>query len=127
MLARVAAIYAIFVGVSMVGVWSLLFVAHEERAIAATDFSLVFHIVAEGFTAFLLVAGGLHLLRDYAKGRKWFLYGMGLLTYSLLTVGSHHLEAGKWPMVALFAALLAANVFFTLALLRDDEPQGEAR
>lgn len=64
---RIAAIYAILVGVLMIGQWAMFIVTGQVPEFNTEPIRITFHLAGEFTTAALLVAGGLVLLTE----RRW--------------------------------------------------------
>lgn len=107
-----AALYAIFVGVAMIGQW-LFSVAKKQvpgpeagPIVGRGSVEMLFHLAAEFITAIALLAGGLGLLLDWAWGLNVYLISMGMLLYAVINSAGYFAQKREWPMVGMFAVLL---------------------
>ena len=86
MLKKVTAFYAIVIGISMLGMWSMIILT---GGIIEGPVEVSFHLVSEFLTAILLLISGIGLLRGNTKGRELFLISNGMLIYSVLNAAGY--------------------------------------
>jgi hypothetical protein len=83
MLAAYAPVYAILVGVVMIGQWSFSYLSKQIPELESEPIRITFHIAGEIITALCLVLGGIGLMMDLSWGRSLYLVAMGMLFYPL--------------------------------------------
>jgi hypothetical protein len=111
-----AAVYAIVIGVAMIGQWTVTIVrgqvpTPEEDPVAGRGlWDMLFHWAAEFLTAIGLLIGGLALLMNWSWALPLYLVATGMLLYSLINSPGYFAQLRQWPMVAVF------GVMFVLAL-----------
>ena len=107
-----AGVYAILVGVSMFGQWT---VSIAKRKVAGPEAGTVvgrgivemaFHWSAEFLTAGALVAGGVGLLLKWAWAVNLYLLALGMLLYTAVSSAGYFAQKREWPMVGVFAVIL---------------------
>lgn len=101
-----ASVYAILVGLSMLGLWSMLYLTRQISELKTEPFRIVFHISGEVLTALMLIAGGIGLWSEVAWGLPIYLVAMGMLFYTAIVSPGYYAQKGQWAMVAMFAVLL---------------------
>ena len=106
-----SAIYAIIVGIGMIGQWSVSLFANKVPELKTEPFRIAFHLAGEFLTAVSLVAGGLGLITDTSWGQPAYLVSMGMLLYTVIVSPGYFAQKREWPMVIMFAVL------FILALV----------
>jgi hypothetical protein len=119
-----AAIFAIIVGILMVGQWTLTILRRDvpgpEAGYAAGrgPIEMRFHWAAEFATALALVAGGLGQLAGRAWALPAYLVATGMLIYTVINSPGYFAQQGQWAPVAMFGLLLVlALVSLTLVLV----------
>ncbi|MBN1640270.1 MAG: hypothetical protein JXA09_03465 [Anaerolineae bacterium] len=101
-----AAIYAIVVGVGMIGQWSASLYSRRVPELVTEPFRIGFHLAAEGLTAIALIAGGWAALAGAPWARQAYLVAMGMLLYTSVVSPGYFAQCREWPMVGMFAAIL---------------------
>ncbi len=110
--------YALVVGVSMILQWVFFIIMGEVPELHTEPLRIAFHLAAEGVTAVLLVIAGIALLR----GRRWAssiaLVALGALVYTAIVSPGYFAQLGQWPLVAMFAVVLALAGASIILLLK---------
>jgi hypothetical protein len=106
-----SSLYAILVGVGMIGQWSFSLATKRVPELKTEPFRIAFHLAGEFLTAFALIAGGLGLLTNTPWGRPTYLVSVGMLLYTVIVSPGYFAQKREWPMVVMFAIL------FVLALI----------
>jgi len=101
-----ASIFAIVVGVGMIGQWVLFLVTDQVPELRTEPLRIRFHLAAEFVTAIALLVAGVALLTDQTWGRWFYLLATGMLLYTVIVSPGYFAEKGQWAFVAMFAALL---------------------
>jgi len=118
---RLASIYSLFVGISMIGLWVMLLSTGQVPELATEPYRIMAHILAEVITAALLLVSGLGLVTGRAWGSKMFLFA-GALLYSLIASPGYYVQHGVIPMVLMFLTLLVITIIFLgLVIVRPEE------
>jgi hypothetical protein len=115
---KFAAWYAILVGMLMLGQWGFFLAAGQVPELHTEPWRIAFHLAAEGLTAVGLLASGLGLLKSRPWGGQAFLLAAGMLLYSLIVSPGYFAQQRQWPLVGMFAALLALAVFSVARVLK---------
>jgi hypothetical protein len=101
-----AALYAILVGVGMIGQWSVSLLSRRVPELVTEPFRIAFHLAAEGLTAIALIVGGSALLAAAPWARQAYLVAMGMLLYTVVVSPGYFAQRREWPMVLMFAVIL---------------------
>ena len=64
-----AGIYAIVVGIGMIGQWSVSLLANKVPELKTEPFRIAFHLAGEFLTALALIASGIGLITNATWGR----------------------------------------------------------
>lgn len=118
-LRRWKALYAIVIGISIVGLWIMLFTTGQIPEIDTELFNISLHIASELLLAFALILSGIGLLRQKKYAEKLFIFSMGLLTYSVINAAGYYGQDDKWQMVLIFIGLLITALILTLFSMKD--------
>ncbi len=114
--------YAVIVGVLMLAQWGFFIAAGQVPELQSEPVRIAFHLVAEGVTAGLLIVAGVGLLRKRAWARDLALVAFGSLIYTTIVSPGYFAQLGQWPLVVMFAALLALAVASIVVLMKS--PRG---
>lgn len=117
---KLAGSFAMGVGASMIGMWTMLYFNGDIVELAAKPVEIGFHLAAEGSTALLLVLGGFGLIRGKIWGRRLFLFSEGMLVYTLIQSPGYYLAKGEGTFVVMFLVLLAASIGCVNYFLKTD-------
>ncbi len=112
---KFAGIFALAVGLLMIGQWIASLVTGNVPELATAPLEIGFHLAAEILTALALVLAGLAILKKLRWGRTLFLVAGGMALYSIINSPGYFAQRGQWPVVALFGALFFAAVFALMA------------
>jgi len=64
---KVASVFSIFIGIAMIGLWTLLYFTGNIPELTTDPMRIRMHILAETITAVMLILGGIGIL----TGMKW--------------------------------------------------------
>lgn len=117
MIIRIAGIYSMVVGVSMIAMWIMFYVTGSIPELATEPVRILLHIAAEVFTAVALFFGGWGLLTLKAWGYQVYMLATGALVYTIIQSSGYFLQTGEIGFVGMFAVLIV----LTLLVNKDDE------
>jgi len=106
-----AAIYALVVGLGMIGQWTFFLVTRQVPELKTEPVRITFHLAAEFLTAMVLIVSGVGLLGGASWSRPLYLVSIGMLLYTSIVSPGYFAQKREWPLAAMFAVL------FVLALL----------
>ncbi len=109
-----AAIYSIFVGISIIGLWTILFLNNEIPELITAPFAVSMHISAEMATAILLIIGGVGLLLKKIWAFQAYMFSMGMLFYTLIQSPGYYIERREYIFVAMFVFFIVLSLFFVI-------------
>jgi len=112
MASKFPAIYTIFIGISVVGMWALIFSRGE---IQEGTIEIIFHLISEFIMAVACIVSGIMLLkkRQWAKGLN--LAALFMVVYSLLNAAGYYGWKGDNTALILFLLLLILTLSAVLA------------
>ncbi|MDW7674260.1 MAG: hypothetical protein SCK28_06990 [Bacillota bacterium] len=113
-LVKIAAVYSIIVGVSIIGIWAMLYLNNEIPELNITPIAITMHLAAEILTALLLIVGGIGLLLKRWWGYQIYLFSMGMLVYTLIQSPGYYAEKGNLAFVIMFAVILIISLSFLM-------------
>lgn len=105
---RLAAWVALVVGALMTGQWGFFIVAGQVPEFATDPYGIAFHLIAEVATAVTLIVAGALLLRGRRGAARLALVAFGMLVYAAINASGYFAQLGQWPLVAMFAAVVAS-------------------
>jgi len=107
---KYAAIYAVVVGLTMIGQWSALYISKQIPELKDEPIRIWFHITGEMITAFSLLASGVGILLEKTWGRQLYLVAIGMLFYTMIVSPGYFAQKGDWKWVGIFAVLIALGL-----------------
>ncbi len=88
----------------------MLLITSQVPELETSPFSIAFHLVAEIFTASLLIIGGIMVYRKHLLGEKVYLISIGMLLYTVINSSGYYAQSGDWGFVVMFAILFLIAV-----------------
>ena len=115
---RFAAWSALVIGALMLAQWLFFIVAGHVPEFETEPYALGFHLVAEVATAAALVVVGVLLLGGRRGAVRFALVAFGMLVYTSVNSPGYFAQLGQWPLVAMFAGVLAVALAAIIVLVR---------
>jgi len=109
---RLAALYSMLTGLSMLGMWALLLRTGQVPELLVTPFEMAFSILADCATGLMLLIGGYGLYTGRGWGSQAFLVSQGALFYSLMFAIGYYGQRGESIYLGMFAVIFALMVVF---------------
>jgi len=113
----VTAIYAILIGASIIGMWTMLYVTGSIPEFNTEPIRIGMHIIAEITTGIILIFGAYGLLNNRKWGYNIYLISMGMLIYTLIVSPGYYAEKGNYFFVGMFAIILFFTIMFVVTSL----------
>jgi hypothetical protein len=118
--ATIAGLYALFMGVAMMGMWSMFIATDQIPEFEDEAVRISFHLAGEFLTAVALIVGGIAMIRARPWAFNLFLVAMGMLTYTLIVSPGYYGQQGDYVFVGMFAVFLATSTALIAHMLRND-------
>jgi len=115
---KFASIYAVAVGVLMIGMWSFFIISGQVPELQTKPVEILLHIVDELLTALLLVLSGVLVLRRIQWGNFTLLIAFGMLFYTMIVSPGYYIQNGSPAFVVMFALLLVLGLFAVVVHIR---------
>lgn len=112
-----SAIFAIAVGLAMIGQWSLSYLSGGIPELEHEPIRIGFHIVAEMVTAMSLIVSGIALLSGVGWAGSAYLVSLGMLFYTAIVSPGYFAQKGDWKWLGLFAVLIAGGLASLIPIL----------
>ena len=109
---RLAALYSMLTGLSMLGMWALLLRTGQVPELEVIPFETAFSILADCATGLMLLIGGYGLYAGRGWGARAFLVSQGALFYSLMIAIGYYGQRGESIYLGMFAVIFALMVVF---------------
>jgi hypothetical protein len=116
-------VFAILVGVGMIGQWTVSYVTKRIPELHSEPVRISFHIVGEMATAIILIVGGVGLLTATSWAPALFLISIGMLLYTAIVSPGYFAQKGQWIWVLIFGVLIALGIIAILAVLGNASTQ----
>jgi len=115
---KFSGIFSIIVGVLMISQWGFFLAAGAVPELQSEPLRIALHLAAEFLTAACLIVGGAAALRGAGWARWFSLVAAGMLAYTVVVSPGYFAQQGQWPLVGMFALLLALDVVNIVKLAR---------
>lgn len=112
-----SALYAIFAGVAIFGVWFLLIATGKVPDVVTKPTEIRFHLLAEGMTAIILITGGVGLLWRKKNAFQMHTISLGMLLYTTLVTAGVYAQQGLATLELLFLGLTVLTIYFIGSLI----------
>ncbi len=110
------AVYAVVVGIFMIGFWGLL-VARGKAELRDRPWDMRCHLAAEFATAALLIVSGAGALLGIGGISSVALLALGMLLYTVINSAGFYAGRRNWPMVGMFSVLTVLTVVAVAGML----------
>lgn len=120
-LKKIAGIYAIIVGCSIILVWIFMLLTNNVPELSTNPTSIYFHIVAEVVMAIMLLVSGFGMLNKYKWSVNLYILSSGLLIYSLINVSGYYVNKDNLAMIIIFLISLITTLVVLRKLLKEIE------
>jgi hypothetical protein len=114
-LRKTIAIYSIFVGVAMLGIWIVQLRTGQAPELQTAPIEIAMAITADWLTATLLLVVGVGLLSKRSWAYKLYFFALGMLAYSVLISSGYFGQSGDTIFVVLFAVLFVLSAVFVIS------------
>ena len=113
-LRRTIAIYSIFVGIAMLGIWIVQLATGQAPELQTAPIEIAMAITADWLTAIMLLVIGVGLLSKCNWAYKLYFFAFGMLTYSVVISAGYFGQLGNTMFVVLFAVLFVLGAIFII-------------
>ena len=111
------AIYALIVGIGMIGQWTFFYFQNEIPELVTEPIRIGFHLTAELITAIMLMTSGFAVLFGWKFSDWLFPLSIGMLFYTAIVSPGYFAQKGQWPFVWMFAVIILLgliSLFFAI-------------
>jgi peptidoglycan/LPS O-acetylase OafA/YrhL len=106
MLRNMIAIYSLFIGILMVGMWSVFIITGQVPEFTLKPAEITLHLIAEFTTSILLIIAGISILKRKRIGYNLNLVALGMLLYTLIASPGYYIQKGEPVFVGMFTIFL---------------------
>ena len=104
------AIFAIVVGIEMIGQWTASYLAGGIPELKSEPYRIAFHLVGEFATAVLLLVSGSGLIFGWPAAAPLYLVAAGMLLYTAIVSPGYFVQQGQPIWLLLFGIVLLLTV-----------------
>ena len=116
MIKRIEAVYSIVIGISILGMWSMILLT---GGISEPPIEISLHLISEFSMAILLLISGISILRGKIYGKTIFLISNGMLIYSVLNAAGYYGQRNNFAMVGMFVVIfIISSIFMVTETIR---------
>jgi hypothetical protein len=108
----VASLYSIIIGIAMIGMWFVFIATDQVPEINTAPLQISYHLIAEFFTAIILLVGGFGLFNNKVWGFHLYLISMGMLFYTVIASAGYYADLGDIIMVGMFTVFQIFTIIF---------------
>ena len=105
-----AAYYSILIGIMIIIQWSFFILTENVPEFTTAFWEIIFHIIAELLTAFILLLTGWGMLIKHKKAIWGNLIAQGMLIYSAINSTGYFFQQGQWIFIIMFVAILVLSL-----------------
>ena len=113
-LSIISGIYAILVGIGVLGLWTMLYLTNQIPEIKTESVAIGFHITAEITMGILSLLSGIFLLIDLSWARYLFILAMGLVVYAVINSAGYYGQKKQWSFVIMFGIILIVSIILVI-------------
>ena len=117
---KVAAIYAIIVGIMIIFLWGVLILTDQVPEFEDEPMRILFHIVGELLTAIALITSGFGLALNKKWGFSLYLVAVGMLSYTIVVSPGYYAQQGESIFVGMFVVLWIITVTLIALIFRKE-------
>jgi peptidoglycan/LPS O-acetylase OafA/YrhL len=110
MLRNIIAIYSLFIGILMAGMWSVFIITGQVPEFTFKPVEISLHLIAEFLTSILLIIAGIGILKKQRKAYNLNLVALGMLLYTLIVSPGYYLQKGEPVFVGMFSLFLILTI-----------------
>jgi hypothetical protein len=110
------AVFAIIVGLGMIGQWTALFISGQIPELETEPYRISFHLAGEGLTAVLLILSGLGLFLSWPWAQPLYLVAGGMLLYTAIVSPGYFVQQGQPSWLGIFLAIVILAVYSLIAV-----------
>ncbi len=99
---KIIGYYSIFIGISVLTIWTLILI---KGGIQEGKTELSFHLFSEFVMATLCVVSGILVIRKSSMGKHINMLGLGMVVYSVVNAAGYYGESGNISIMILFILL----------------------
>lgn len=114
-----AAIFAMIVGVSMLGMWGVFYLTDNIPELETKPIELAFHLIAEFSTAVFLIIAGVGVLKLASWGYNLYLISAGMLLYTMIMSPGYFLQTGDISFLVMFSTLIIITLYFLRVIIKN--------
>ena len=111
------AIFAIVVGLGMIGQWTASFIKRQIPELKTEPIRIWFHIVAEMTTAVCLIGAGTGLFIQSNWSIPLYLVASGMLFYTAIVSPGYFVQKGQWGWLVMFGVVIVLGMFSLFLVL----------
>jgi hypothetical protein len=102
-------LFSLFVGFSMVILWTMLLITNQVPELIHSPFTTITHISAETLTGIFLIIAGYGLIKRYYWANNFFLVASGMLLYATIQAVGYYIDHLSYFFVGMFILLILIN------------------
>jgi peptidoglycan/LPS O-acetylase OafA/YrhL len=114
---QLVSIYAIIIGIIMIGLWSVLIVTNQIRN-EEKPYAISFHLAGEFGTAILLIVSGIGLWISAPWAKILAAFSLGMLLYTVIVSPGYYAQLNNLPMVGIFVPMIALTIVAIAVILK---------
>ena len=111
------AVFAIIVGVGMIGQWTASFISKQIPELKTEPIRIGFHLAAELATALCLIMSGIGLLITKTWSVSLYLIASGMLFYTAIVSPGYFAQKGQWGWLVMFGILIVLDIVSIFIIL----------
>ncbi len=108
----------IFIGVSMLALWTMLILTQQVPEFKSAPFTTITHITAESLTGLMLIFAGYGLLKKQPWSKRFYPLAVGMLLYAVVQASGYYIDHASPVFVGLFVLMMLFSLFIIWDLFK---------
>ena len=110
----------LFIGIGIIGLWTMLFFTNQIIELETEPKAIVFHIVIELSMGVMAIISGIMLLKNIIIRKEMIMFTNGMLFYSVVNSSGYYAELGEIAMILMFGLILVFVVYNSWYFLKNE-------
>ena len=117
MLLIISGIYAIIIGIGIIGLWLMLLRTRQVPELKTEPVAIKFHVAAEMFMGVLSLISGIILLLGLSWAPYLFILANGLVIYAVINSAGYYGQKKQWSFVLMFGIILIVSTCLVILII----------
>lgn len=113
----ICGIYAIIIGIGIIGLWIMLYRTKQIPELKTEPIAIKFHLTAEMTMGLLCLTSGILLLLGVSWSPYLYITAMGLVIYAVINSAGYYGQNKQWLFVVMFIVILIVSTSLVILII----------